>query len=435
MREAYARLILVVALLWPVMTSAQVATETDPSASSTALREKAELLPEIVNGGGDLDAHFATSFLAAVPAQQLRTICRDIVSTYGPPTGEASVREQRPNVALVDLPLRDAIASAEMVLDPGGSGQIVGLRFIGFTVRDDAYERVTADFSALPGKTAFLLTRLSDGRDVAALDPGAKMAVGSSFKLYVLAELAAQVASGARNWSDSIALGPASVPYSFVQDWPEDAPMTLQTLAALMIGHSDNRATDTLIAELGREHVEARMRAIGLDNADRALPLLTVTETFALKMPDRTALRERYLAADEAGQARLVGNEITKLTAGDVDPANLATQPRHIDTVEWFASPQDMARLLGELHASRDPVVRQLLSINRGISPGDAARWDYLGYKGGSEPGVIAMNFVGQAKSGQWYALSAAWNDIDKPVDKTRFAMLVSRLLNLAARE
>ena len=50
--------------------------------------------------------------------------------------------------------------------------------------------------------------------------------------------------------------------------------------------------------------------------------------------------------------------------------------------------------------------------------PADAGRWRYLGYKGGSEPGVIAMSFLAQRQDGDWYALSASWNNPAARVDE-----------------
>jgi len=75
-----------------------------------------------------------------------------------------------------------------------------------------------------------------------------------------------------------------------------------------------------------------------------------------------------------------------------------------------------------------------ILAVNPGIAPADAKRWRYLGYKGGSEPGVIAMHFLAQARDGDWYALSASWNNPAARVDEPRFVALMTRALNLLAQ-
>ena len=76
-----------------------------------------------------------------------------------------------------------------------------------------------------------------------------------------------------------------------------------------------------------------------------------------------------------------------------------------------------------------------ILAVNPGIAPADAGRWRYLGYKGGSEPGVIAMSFLAQRQDGDWYAFSASWNNPAARVDEARFVALVTRALNLLAQE
>ena len=48
----------------------------------------------------------------------------------------------------------------------------------------------------------------------------------------------------------------ASLPSGITQSWPAGSPVTLQTLATLMISISDNTATDTLVT-LERRKLDA----------------------------------------------------------------------------------------------------------------------------------------------------------------------------------
>ena len=83
-------------------------------------------------------------------------------------------------------------------------------------------------------------------------------------------------------------------------DWPRGAPVTLHTLAALMISQSDNTATDMLLHPLGRENVERMMAAIGVAAPARNRPLLSTLELSAIKTaPDAGAQR---LAAGRRGR-------------------------------------------------------------------------------------------------------------------------------------
>ena len=78
---------------------------------------------------------------------------------------------------------------------------------------------------------------------------GVALGIGSAFKLYVLAELVRAVNDGERQWADVVALDSdvMSGPSGVLQGWPTGTPMTLQTLATLMIYISDNTATYNLV--------------------------------------------------------------------------------------------------------------------------------------------------------------------------------------------
>lgn len=395
-------------------------------------------LPVLVNGGGNPAAFFAPSFLEVIPDGSFRALCRDVVVQNGAIMSVGRVVLHAPGAATVELLTATTTITVDLVIDTAGTGQAIGFRFTGFERLSDSFSDVSRDFSKLPGRASFVVRRL-DAEDsttvIASLDSDRQMAQASGFKLYVLATLADEVISGKRRWSDVVPLGKPSLPASIVRDWPEGTPMTLQTLATLMISASDNRATDTLIATLGQDAIRAQVIASGHRAPDRLLPLLSITQAFALKMPGRSALREAYAEGNDAQQSTFLERHAADLEASDVDPGNLSTVPRFIEDIEWFASANDMVGLLNSLHRVSDPVVLQILSIDRGAAPADAGRWRYLGYKGGSEPGVIAMNFVGQTRQGHWVGVSASWNDPAAAVDKATMTALTTRILNLAVRE
>jgi len=150
-------------------------------------------------------------------------------------------------------------------------------------------------------------------------------------------------------------------------------------------------------------------------------------------MQAQSALRQRFIAAAENQQYALLRQYRGRLQARNISIGEVANRPVAIEQIEWFQSPFDTARLLRNLWKSNDPVVRQILAIGPGIGPGDRLRWRYLGYKGGSEPGVVNMSFLVQSKRGQWYAVSGSWNNTTQNVDKNQFTALMTRLLNQLA--
>jgi beta-lactamase class A len=263
-----------------------------------------------------------------------------------------------------------------------------------------------AAFRALPGEVSVLVT--SNEVELAALAPEASRAVGSTFKLAVLAALRKQIDQQQRHWDDVLTLAPESrsLPTGVLQSWADGAPVTLYTLAALMISISDNTAADTLFNAVGRENVEAV--------APREYrPWLSTRELFQLKSPANADVLARFRAADTAKRREILGELRARPLA-----AFPLTQPTALD-VEWFASSRE---LCGLISAVQDlPVMR--------INPGFARRadWDSVAFKGGSEPGVIsATTWV--AKGGRQHCVTATWN-ATKPVDETAFSLAYGGLL------
>ena len=74
-----------------------------------------------------------------------------------------------------------------------------------------------------------------------------------------------------------------------------------------------------------------------------------------------------------------------------------------------------------------------ILSVNKGINPASAAKWAYLGYKGGSEPGVISMSFLAKSNAGEHYSITGSWNNSAAALDNTVFVQLMTRLLDSVA--
>ena len=95
------------------------------------------------------------------------------------------------------------------------------------------------------------------------------------------------------------------------------------------------------------------------------------------------------------------------------------SKPIAIDRLEWFASAADLCRLMAWFDKQHDSAALDILAINPGVHPADD-RFDYVGYKGGSESGVLNMTWLLHATSGHRYALSASWNDATHDVDVER---------------
>jgi hypothetical protein len=392
-----------------------------------------QLLTQLTAPGAEED-FFSPVFLNAVPVAQWRTLTARWRTDHGAPQAVTHVRMESATIGAIEIRYARATLGFQLVIAPQAPYRVIGLRLTGVKQADDSPDKVLAELRALPGTVALAISELSDKGSVAlhALNADRQMATGSSFKLYILAELARAAATGERKWSDVTPLAHKSFS-GRLSYYPDGAPMTLHSLALAMIAESDNSASDTLMLALGRDRVDAIVRATGHSASDKALPLLTTAEAFALKMPTASTLRATYAAATPDARATLLRANAAALTADHIDVGQVAETPTAIDSIEWFASPADMIRLLDRLRREGGDAL-PIMAVNPGIAPADAARWAYLGYKGGSEPGVIAMNMLARRDDGTWIALSAAWNNPAALVDDGRFQALVTRLLNLKAK-
>lgn len=395
-------------------------------------RRIGQLVP-LIKGEITPESFFSPTFLAAVPSAQFKAISASITAQYGQPTRIVSATPARSNGATVKLAFEKAVATVEVDVEPGAEGKVIGLLISGFEVTGDSLEAINAEFAALPGGSGFLLAALNDdGRisPIASRNPDQQFAIGSTFKLYILAQLASEVRAGKRQWNDVVPLTHHSFSSTATQGWPKDSPVTLHTLAGWMISVSDNGATDTLLSLLGREAVEQKLASIGHSAPDKTLPFLSTVEAFALKAD--APLRTRFLAASEAQQRVLLDKEAAQLTLEKATGGGIGGAPASIDTIEWFASAQDIGNLMRHIRMQRDDRMMAILSINDGLGAAAAKKWRYVGYKGGSEPGVISMSYLLQSPAGKWYIASGSWNDTQQEIDKARFAALMERLVGVA---
>ncbi len=197
------------------------------------------------------------------------------------------------------------------------------------------------------------------------------MAVGSAFKLAVLAAVQQEVAAHILSWSQKITLlaQDKSLPSGELQNQPVGSTYTIVDMAKEMISISDNTAANMLIRVAGRKTIDALIPI-----ADQ--PILTTRELFILKDPANAALRVRYLAA-KTPQARLkILPAIDKLPLPSVD-IFAGGKPLALQ-VEWYFSARQLCGLIGKVAALPQ------MSVNPGVAT--AADWKHIAYKG------ISMN-------------------------------------------
>lgn len=257
-----------------------------------------------------------------------------------------------------------------------------------------------------------------------ALDADTSRPLGSQFKLYVLATLASKVASGAHAWSEPLAIQEAykSLPSGTFQDQPVGTTFTLEQFADNMISQSDNTAADHLMGLLGRDQIEAMLATAKHHDPTEDQPFLTTREFFDLKLLVTEPARQAYIAGTIADKRAALANYDATL-----DPRTFTgafAQPTDPDTLEWFATPTDLCNVMATLKTYADQpatsAVYDVLAINPGI-PDAAHQFSYIGYKGGSEPGVLSLSWLVQRATDQtWRFYSVELSNPQATIDEDR---------------
>ena len=245
----------------------------------------------------------------------------------------------------------------------------------------DDWVALGRDVAAAAPVATFLAAEVVDGkcRPIAGVTPGREGAIASTFKLYVLGELARQVAEGRAAWDEDLAVSDRwrSKASGEMRYEPSGTRHSLRYYAERMIADSDNTATDHLIARLGRENVEAVQALLGHAKPELNRPLLMTREFFALKAaPDEEPI-DAYLAAPEEERRRFLEEDVAPLPVAPEGWGDWSG-PERID-LEWFASAGDICRALAGLHrmAGRPELlpVSRILGLNRGGQTFTAGVW------------------------------------------------------------
>lgn len=413
----------------PVYAQSSVAVQTQGAEVAAPLTQRAQDIVLVLSGDKAPDTVFSKEFLAQIPATQIAEMGMQLTSQYGDLLGVNEVTHVDASTAKVMLHFEKAIITNMITIDAAEPFPIIGWFMTSVDPIGDTAEKISADIDALPGEVSAYFGPVDGSAPVFAINADEQMALGSTFKLYVLSALARSIANGERGWADVVTLTARNVPSGQMQDWPAGAPVTLQTLATMMISVSDNTATDQLIAIVGRETVEAELRRSGHSDPERTLPLFTTAELFAYK--GDPALRTAFEAADEAEQARQLEEFAAALAEGSAKIILPTTnKPNAIDTIEWFASADDLRKLIASIGQSDDPVVREVIAVNPGI-PQNPDGFDYIGYKGGSEPGVLNLTWLLTDKQGVDYVMTLGWNNPKAGVDHSILISIANRILAL----
>lgn len=384
----------------------------------------------------ELEARFDRGFRAAVGLDQIRSA----LASLGTVTVDEVERSTETSLTAVLVGGGGVSLTSSIVVAAQAPHRITGLVFepVEPVSTPTTWEEVTARLAELAPHAAFLAAEVGgDGAltDVHARDADETGPIGSVFKLWVLGAVAEAVAAGELAWDDRLAITEADRSHASArfQDRVGD-DVTVQEAASAMIAVSDNTATDVLLNRVGRAGVESILGPMGAGEASvaRTLPFLTAREAFVLKLGPPEVLAA-YASAGIDERRRMLAELPDELPP--LAPAEW-TVPREIERVEWFATPREIAAAHVYLDGlSRRPGLAPLgevLTENPG-TPLDPATWTRAAFKGGSEPGVLALSWLLDRADGRRFALTLVAADPDAAIDATAAMAITAGAMDLLA--
>ncbi|QSB03898.1 serine hydrolase [Natronoglycomyces albus] len=380
----------------------------------------------------EAEQHFAQTFLDQVPVADLNPIMSDMRGTI-----VTDILDDEPSRLRAEA--FHGTGDFHIIIEIDSDSKIETLLFLppddmDLPASPTSWDEVDARLDSIAADSenvGFLAADIDEGECQAVHESSAAIMqpVGSVFKIFVLHAVEQAVAAGDITWDDHIEITEdiRSLPSGELQDRQAGETVTVYQAAELMISISDNTATDMLIDLLGRDAVEAQVAAIAAD-ADPNLPLIDTRVFFDLKLNDYPAALEAYVNSSSAEKEAFLDSFEALDTPADADILAWTAEPRAIDTLEWFFSPEDICAAYVAMVGESEEV-NSAMSVHDGGLELAAEDWSTLWFKGGNEPGVYAHTHLGIDTDGDGYIVVAMVNNSTALLDEQT---LTPELLSIA---
>jgi beta-lactamase class A len=362
-----------------------------------------------------IDSHFDALFLNAISAAKINAVMAELPATTGSLIGLVA---QSPSALIAIVSFGKETLNVSLSVD--GSGLIGGLRFMPFAP-GSSWAEIDRTLDALAPDVSFLAARVSTGscQPIHQLASSTPRPLGSEFKLFVLGALAHRVATGQVRWNQTLtvenqlrsegnAAGSGSLQFS-----PSGTKVSVREAATKMISISDNTAADMLIHLVGRSAVETQVRQWSR-SPELDVPFLTTREALLLHYVDYPELANAYSSRTPSQREAFLASSVDPLSFSAVQAS---TEPRDIDKIEWFGSPDDICHAFAGLrqlsHQSKLSPIASIFSVNKGGIGFALPQWTTIWFKGGSEPGVLTLGYLATDSRGRTFVVSAMLSNAD----------------------
>lgn len=400
-------------------------------------------------------ARFAPSALAAIPASDWRTFIGQLRTGFARARlVEVVVVTPTQITGLIGRPEEPASGGYLVLGTTYGSEQIVQLGVRPFNLNGSSTQATdqsldldgaASRLESLAEVTGVLVARVdAQGACNPLLERASEtpFATASIFKIWVMDAVAEAIASGALSATGTLPLRAEDLVAgnSMLNAEPVGSPVSVRDLSVLMLGISDNTATEHLLEAQGRAAMEAALLRLDHRHLDAMQPFLSMNEAFNLYYTVPRADALDYLSASESEQ-RTYADTVLSSLAPPSDFTRATSEVLVRGT--WQASPLDVCRALAGIRArvgetSAFELSNAALGANSALV-GLRSRWDRVWFKGGSLADgqglrVLTLAWLLESAEHGTYVVVTMGNDDSggaARIDQNRFVSVTSRVVDL----
>ena len=399
----------------------------------------------------EINAHFDPSNLIATTAAQWKSFID-------------SLRISFPNAVIRDVvaltPVRATLVISSPAAPPpygymnigakytGGQGIVLfGVSNYGGTVQYPVDQTLTltqaadkfATLSTSPGLFVGRINSAGQCSEIIGRNSASPRATASIFKLWILGGLGRAIALGAVKSADLVPMVASEIaPGGTINSEPLNTPFPVRDLAKLMIGISDNTATDLMHQLLGRTFLNQVIVDFGVTQPDLLTPLLGISEQFHLFTSFDLPTALTYVNGTQAFKNQFLQNQIEPL--GPSNGGAFANTTLYTDG-SWRANSMDVCRAFGQmlrLPQGSEAIMTVDAAAGAGVAqPEVRNKWQRVWYKGGSLSSVangfhvLTHAWMLQNAGKDPYVVIAMSNSVNGNIDQFQVQSVTGRLLQL----
>ncbi|WP_395373281.1 serine hydrolase [Marinicella sp. W31] len=348
---------------------------------------------------GEINTHFDASWLSQITAEQTRDFIQSVRTDY-PDAVVVDVLEVTPVSVNVIIQGQNASAfraflSLQARYSQGQKIVSFGVNFYAGTLQYPEDQNLTltqaADkFATLAADTGLLIAYIDENNQCQPIlnrDATTLRATGSIFKAWVLGGLAEAIDDNTLSLAQSVTLVDSERVFggSLINREPNGTVFPLQDLGILMMGVSDNTATDLVHETVGRVLIDNYIGNSGVNEIDVLRPILSVNEQFHLFFSFDQSTALQYVNGSESFQQQFIQNSIVPLGPVSSFPFN---NEALLTDGSWQASPLDICANMASLRQyEKASEARIMVDTAYGSQTAQSElrnHWDRVWYKGGS---------------------------------------------------